>query len=155
MGGPDSVRLGPVMRASRGWARIARLVSLSGALVGAVISWDTVCLGQDGHVAFEPSLAGRCVAPDRDPGSEKPRAVALGRGVGPPCCGPCRDLLGASEQWLERSPAKSQDPGRPARAATCWPAWGLLPPYASRPLALATSAPLAPRTASSGTILRC
>jgi hypothetical protein len=147
------------VRAGRDWARLVGLVSFSAVLVATVISWGTICLGRDGHVAFETSIAGRCTAQDGASSTsladEEHLVVPWGLGTAPLCCGPCTDLVSASGQWLERVAASSQDPGAGSRAAAFLAAWtSHLRAIPARP-SLANSAPPVPRAGSSRTLLRC
>jgi hypothetical protein len=135
--------------------RIASLLSLAVALAATAISWGTLCLGEDGHMAFEPSLAGGCAAPDRASGTEPLPAAVAGLAGRPQCCGPCMDLPGASGEWFERSPARRPDPGPLAHTGLCLPAWAAQPARASVPLALAASARLARRAITLTTVLHC
>jgi hypothetical protein len=135
--------------------RIASLLSLAVALAATAISWGTLCLGEDGHMAFEPSLAGGCVTPAGASGTEALPAAVAGLAARPQCCGPCMDLPGASGEWLERSPAKRLDPGPLAHTELYLPAWAAQPVHASAPLALAASARLARRAITLTTVLHC
>ena len=51
MGAVSSVRQRRARRSGRGWVRIASLLSLAVALAATAISWGTLCLGEDGHMA--------------------------------------------------------------------------------------------------------
>lgn len=55
------------------------------------LSWGTLCLGSDGHLALEPSLLGRCVDGAEAPDGLSPASLRL------TCagCGPCLDVVGA------------------------------------------------------------
>lgn len=132
------------------------LAVLTFVLASAPLDWDTICFGEDGHVAVEPALAGRCAASDGVPGNKGAPAIAPGlASSGAACCGPCTDVLTASAQWLERSPGKARDASPPAHAIAALPTWVAYSPKAPPSPAFATSAPLVRRSASSGTILRC
>lgn len=124
-------------------------------LATAPVDWNTICYGEDGHVAFEPLLADHCAAPDLIAGSEGSPAIAPGLAAGASCCGPCTDVLAASGQWLERSPAKDRDSAPPAHSIAYLPAWAARAACTSAPLALSAVASPARRDTSSGIVLRC
>jgi hypothetical protein len=122
------------------------------ALGAAPVDWITICYGDDGHVSFEPSVAGRCVSQDHGSGNAAPHAGARGLASADPCCGRCTDVVAPSGQRLERVPA-------PRRVAAygmpCLPAGRVAPlRKAAAPLVLAAATP-GRRSVSTGTVLRC
>ncbi len=68
-------------------------------LAAAVLSWGTLCRGDDGHVAFEIVVDGRCL----DGGKTELTAehpVHLNDCKQEAGCGPCTDLRGTADAWL-------------------------------------------------------
>jgi hypothetical protein len=118
----------------------------------AALSWGTLCLGEDGHVAFEVFVAGRCL----DNGGTTPPAehpvhlTACEQETG---CGPCTDLRGTADAWLARTSSDVPDAGLALmsviHAAIPQPA----PATASS--RLESVAARARRVATATTVLRC
>jgi len=65
---------------------------LVAAIVALVVFPSTLCVGNDGHVALEASLAGHCVSADVAPQAGGNNAGLAGATSLPPCCGPCTDI---------------------------------------------------------------
>jgi hypothetical protein len=74
------------------------LAVLALGVANAPVDWNTICYGEDGHVAFEPSLAGHCAALDRSSGAAGSPRIAPSLAAADPCCGPCTDVFAASGQ---------------------------------------------------------
>jgi hypothetical protein len=131
---------------------LAVLAGLGLVFVATTASWGTLCIGADGHVAFEAVAGGDCVG---GAGSgESPAAVVSAKALqGPwPCCGACTDVEGTGAAWLTASPAEKAPGAVPAALVPA-------PPTASTP----RSFPLAAHGVAQGrarralatTILRC
>lgn len=87
------------MRSPRIGLRVGGIAAALAVLAGAALSWGTLCLGEDGHVAFEVSVAGRCFDDVRAaPPVEHP--VHLDVCAQDAGCGPCTDLRGTADAWL-------------------------------------------------------
>lgn len=118
----------------------------------AAVPWATLCLGEDGHIAFEVVVDGRCLDGDNmEPSSE--HAMHLSDCTRDAGCGPCTDIRGTADVWL--ASASSDLPDAP-------------PPFVSvAHAAIPQPAPVAPslrlefvatttrRAETATTILRC
>lgn len=63
------------------------------------VSWETLCIGDDGHVAFEPVASGHCAA-GAVQGGVSEEILSIGARDAWPCCGPCTDLRSPGDPWL-------------------------------------------------------
>jgi hypothetical protein len=79
-------------------------------LASTALSWGTLCLGEDGHVAFEISVAGRCFD-DVDPTPPFDHPVHLNACDQEAGCGPCTDFCGTADGWLASATLDSPDKG--------------------------------------------
>jgi len=129
------------------------LAVLAFVLASDALRWETICYGEDGHVAFESSRAGRCGGFERGAAGAELADVS-GLAAVDRCCGPCTDVLAAFAQWAGRS-ASARDAAPPAHAIAC-PAARAVAPLPSTSLAFAcAAAPLDRRPASTSVVLRC
>jgi hypothetical protein len=77
---------------------MTRIAAALTVISGVALSWGTVCLGEDGHVAVEISVAGRCLDDiQKAPAEHGAHLSSCLRDAG---CGPCMDISGASDAWL-------------------------------------------------------
>lgn len=138
---------------------VAAMLSL--VLVATASSWGTLCIGADGHVAFEAVTAGDCFGEGRGEGSGEGVSGASGTVASArpaedawPCCGPCTDVSQAGARWLPGG-APDLDPGPALATARSEDLGRIASPHPApaarvRDAAVATS--LRIRTSS---ILRC
>jgi hypothetical protein len=68
-----------------------------------------LCLGEDGHVAFEVFAAGRCLDVGTTSPTEHP--IHLSSCEQEAGCGPCTDLRGGADAWLASVSPDLPDPG--------------------------------------------
>jgi hypothetical protein len=80
--------------------RVAPLAATILVLVATAASWGTLCIGEDGHVAFEAAAAGDCVGETTAGGASPGAASATAVGGAWSCCGPCTDLDRVGADWL-------------------------------------------------------
>lgn len=136
--------------------RIVSIIALLAILVATGGPLVTLCLGDDGHLAVEQTVAGRCTPDDVavDPPSATNRAFA-GLDGQDPCCGPCTDLPGPLEQCIGRGGAFELEhtPTLFLAASTIFPCLSDRDAAAHRPAAALTSPRKHP--APSTTILLC
>ena len=98
------------MRSLRRHLRVAGLAAVATVITAAALSWATLCLGEDGHVAFEVAVGGKCL----DDAAGVPAAGAsamLNSYEAESGCGPCTDLRAVSGQWLGGATSAQPDPG--------------------------------------------
>jgi hypothetical protein len=76
----------------------------------AAVPWATLCLGEDGHVAFEVVVDGRCLDGGKsEPSAEHPvHLTACEQETG---CGPCTDLRSTADAWLASASSDLPDAG--------------------------------------------
>jgi hypothetical protein len=134
----------------RGWHALI-LGACALALLSASSVSLTLCIGDDGHVEVERSVAGRCADDGAAAGAPGNRTAAWV--AQPACCGSCTDLDGtlSSHTASERT-----EPPRPAAAllvALAFPDPAALAPAAGRRAARAVQVRVSPRASSA--ILRC
>lgn len=95
-------------RALLAWRRTAALALCAFALFAGSGLTGTLCIGEDGHVAFEPARGGVCVDGERSFAPMSGAALAA-----PPShtdCGPCIDLASPAPESV--SAAQPQPPNR-------------------------------------------
>jgi hypothetical protein len=128
------------------------LAAVAAVITAAALSWATLCLGEDGHVAFEVAVAGKCL----DDGAGIPAArslTILNACVARPGCGPCTDLRWTSTAWLGSATSDLPDPGPAHVSVTLAPiAMPLANPASFRLAAVVAGAHLG---ATATTVLRC
>jgi hypothetical protein len=138
------------MRSLRRHLRVGGLAAIAVVIAGAALSWATLCLGEDGHVAFEVSVAGRCL----DDAAGVPAAGAsamLNSCEARSGCGPCTDFRCTSSAWLGRATTSDlPDPGPALVSVTLAPIAAPLAGVASFRLAA-----VAHLGATATTVLRC
>jgi hypothetical protein len=108
--------------------RCARLASLAATIlvfVGTAASWGTLCIGADGHVAFEAAAAGNCVGETPSGGAPSGAASATAAAGAWPCCGPCTDLDRIGADWLA---GNAPEPEPVALAVAPWTRGAEAPP---------------------------
>lgn len=99
--------------------RLAPLAAVVLVLSATAASWGTLCIGEDGHVAFEAAAAGDCVG-ETTPGAAAPGAASTSAVDGAwPCCGPCMDLDRAGADWLTGN-SPEPEPAPVALAVAPW-----------------------------------
>ncbi len=141
------------MRSLRRHLRVGGLAAVVAVISSAALSWATLCLGDDGHVAFEVAVAGKCL----DDAAGVPAAGAsaiLNSCEARSGCGPCTDLRWITGAWLGTATSTQPDPG---------PALVLLrlgepaTPIADAPslFSLRDNALAAHLVATAATVLRC
>jgi hypothetical protein len=140
------------MRSQRRSFRVGGLAAAAAVLASAALSWGTLCLGEDGHVTLEVSVAGRCIdnlraAPPAEHGAH---LTACERDAG---CGPCTDLRGFAGAWLARAASDSPHPPPALSSPTFALAAPLVANAASFDLTQAIAATR--HTAAFTTVLRC
>ncbi len=131
---------------SLGQAGLAAAVAL---LASVGLSWGTLCLGADGHVAFEAIVAGQCLddVADAHAGHEAAELSPCPSRTG---CGPCTDFRGAADAWLTSATPERPDPAASPAAILLAPA--ALPPQIAAAPVWRRGIPLA---ATASTVLRC
>lgn len=89
---------------------MGELAAVAAVIAAAALSWATLCLGEDGHVAFEVAVAGKCL--DGAAGVGAARASAsLDSCEAQSGCGPCTDLRAGYGQGLSGTTSAQPDPG--------------------------------------------
>ena len=104
-------RRGCTRKRTGGWLRPTGFACIVLALTAASLSWGTLCLGQDGHLALEPRAADQCFsggAATTPILREAPTALRARAAL--PCCGPCTDLTDPTRQWAMRDGPTKLDP---------------------------------------------
>ena len=141
-----------VSKRTGGWLRSTGLAAIALALVGASLSWGTLCLGQDGHLAIEPRAAGQCFSGGA-PTTPSPldALTTLRAEVSLPCCGPCTDLTDPMRQWAMRDGPTKLDPAAALATTPCTDPIG--PQWIGTPTGLKAADAVERRPASS--VLRC
>ena len=119
---------------------------------GAAFSWGTLCLGDDGHVAFEVSVAGHCLDyVNTAPPLEHPaHLAACDREAG---CGPCTDLRGGADALLPN--ASSDLPGATLAFVSVIHVALPQPAPAAASFRLRSATPFSRRASTATTVLRC
>lgn len=98
------------MRSLRRHLRVGGVAAVAVVIAASALSWATLCLGEDGHVAFEVAVAGKCL--DDATGVPAASASASLNSYGAESgCGPCTDLRAGSDQWLSGTTSAQPDPG--------------------------------------------
>lgn len=119
MGGAEDAGMSRVIGPMKRYTRLAPLAAVILVLVATAASWGTLCIGEDGHVAFEATAAGDCVG-ETKPGATPPGAAsATAVDQAWPCCGPCTDLDRAGADWLTGN-APEPEPAPVALAVAPW-----------------------------------
>ena len=138
------------MRSLRRHLRVGAPAAVAVVIAGAALSWATLCLGEDGHVAFEVAVAGKCL----DNAAGIPAAGSLTI-LNPydarPGCGPCTDLRWTPTAWLGSATSDLPDRGPSHVSVTLAPIVMRLAGVASFELASAG----AHLGATATTVLRC
>jgi len=140
------------MRMPRRGLRVGTIAAAFGVLAAVALSWGTLCFGEDGHVAFEVVVDGRCL----DGGGTTPPAGHPAHFA--PCeleagCGPCRDLRGTAGAWLASASPDLPDVGLVVVSAV--DAAIPQPAPVAPSFQVESAATAARRAATATTVLRC
>jgi nitrite reductase/ring-hydroxylating ferredoxin subunit len=136
----------------RSGLRIAAFIAAASMVSsGSALAWGTLCVGEDGHVAFEAFADGKCV--DGTAAPSPTHAAHLNACDGEAGCGPCTDLRSAPGAW----PGRTTSPPQTSPSAFALPSLALhATPSARAPaFLLRRSAPGPHRSVTAIAVLRC
>jgi hypothetical protein len=129
---------------------VGGLAAVAVVLAVSALSWATLCLGEDGHLAFEVAVAGKCL----DGAAGVPAAgssAILNTCEARSGCGPCTDLRWTPAAWLGSVTSDLPDPGPAVVSVTLAPI--AVPLARVAPFRLAALG--AHLVATATTVLRC